>query len=261
MSNLAPAVGLSIKLITLLSEQTEAIGISEISRKLDINKNMVSRILNSLEEEGWVYSNKEAKYRLSLLPFQITSKAVTQLSLTNVATPYVYDLWKRFGESTYLGILKDQHVLYIEHFDSIQDVRVAGVIGGTYPLYCTAPGKVLLAFCENAYIEKYLLGSFKKHTERTLTSCDDIKNELNKIRNNGYAIDNEEFGRGIVCLAAPIFDYRGAVAGTVGCSFSTINCSAETIFDQCGSAVIQTAEQISRCLGCETLDKQFAKPV
>lgn len=249
MSNLAPAVGLSIKLITLLSEQPEAIGISEISRKLDINKNMVSRILNSLEEEGWVYSNPDAKYRLSLLPFQIVSKAITQLSLTNVATPYVYDLWKQFGESTYLGILKDQYVLYIEHFDSIQDVRVAGVAGGTYPLYCTAPGKALLAFCDEKYIDNYLLGEFEKHTDHTLVSCEGIKKELVKIRKNGYAIDNEEFGRGIVCLAVPIFDYRKSVVGTVGCSFSTINCSAETIFDRCGNIILQTAEQISQCLG------------
>ena len=76
---------------------------------------------------------------------------------------------KSYGESTYLGILYHDEVLYLSHFDSIQMVRVAGAVGGSYPLYCTAPGKALLAFSGEDYIRQYLqMRKFKAYTEHIL---------------------------------------------------------------------------------------------
>ena len=134
MSNFAPAVEASVKIITFLAECEQEIGISEISRGTGINKNMVFRILNTLENEGWVYCN-EQKYSLTLLLFGLASKPIARLSLNTAATPVLYDLLSKTGESTYLGILKDDKVLYIQHLDGIKDVRVAGRVGGEYDLY------------------------------------------------------------------------------------------------------------------------------
>ncbi len=250
MSNLAPAVGFATKIIDMLSSEKEAVGISEIARRCDINKNMAFRILNSLEEEGWVYSDENAKYRLSLLPFQITSRLLNQISLSNIAVPYVHELWKKTGESTYLGILKNDSVLYLSHFDSVQNLRVAGVIGGTYPLYCSSPGKAILAFMDEAFINNYLQNApFPKQTEKTLSTREELLSELALIRERGYSTDNEEFSPGIVCVSAPIFDYNGKVAGAVGCSASKVLCNHESIVDIHGAAVIETARKISQNMG------------
>ncbi len=249
MSNLAPAVGISIKLISLLAEQHEPIGVSEISRLLNINKNMIFRVLNSLEEEGWVYANDEAKYRLTLLPFHTTSKIITQLSVENVAAPYIFNLWKKHGESTYLGILNNDQVLYISHLDSTQSLRVAGILGGCYPLYCSAPGKTLLAYQDEAYIDEYLNRKFEKRTDNTITKKDDLKKELERIRSLGYATDNEEYSSGIVCLCAPIFDYTGKVVAALGCSSPTVYTSIDNIYDKFGKDIIEAAKSISTALG------------
>lgn len=250
MSNYAPAAAQAVRLITLLAEEPEAIGISELSRRLETNKNMVSRLLNTLEAEGWVYCEREAKYRLTLRPFQVASRMVGRLSLSTVAAPLLYGLWQRCQESTYLGILKGQEVLYIVHHDSLKDVRVAGVVGGTYPLYCTAPGKVLLAYSEEAFIDEYLeAGGFEQRTPHTLTTPAALREELDAVRTRGYATDNEEFGSGIVCLAAPVFDREGAAAGVVGCSLSTVSCPPEALDSRIGGAVRETAAAISRQLG------------
>ena len=99
MSNFAPAVEAATKVITFLANCEEEIGVSEISRGTEINKNMVFRILNSLEQEGWVYCN-EQKYALTLLPFKLASKPLSRLSLNTAATPVMYDLLGKTGEST-----------------------------------------------------------------------------------------------------------------------------------------------------------------
>lgn len=251
MSNLAPAVGCCVTIIELLSAQSGPIGISEISRQTGINKNMISRILHTLEEEHWVRCDEKACYSLTLVPFHLTSRVVQRDSLVNAGTSYLQRFWKEFGESTYLGVLHNDEVLYLAHLDSTRPVRVAGVVGGSYPLYCSSPGKVLLAYSEPSYIEGYLANTERKaYTRNTLTDAEALRAELARIRENGYALDNEEFGYGIVCMSAPIFDYERKVIGVIGCSASTVYCGASEIYGRLGTRLLETAAQISRCMGC-----------
>ena len=248
MSNFAPAVEAATKIISFLSESESEIGISEISRGTDINKNMVFRILNTLEKDGWVYCN-EQKYALTLLPFKLASKSLSRLSLNTAATPILYALANETGESTYLGILKGNMVLYIQHIDGVKDVRVAGRVGGEYGLYCSAPGKVLLAYSDPDYIEEYLSRQFEKRTKNTITERSVLLSELEAIRKNGYATDCEEFGNGITCVAAPVFDHMGRVVGTVGCSAYTVNGKCDDVIARLLSPVLESAKALSVRLG------------
>lgn len=248
MSNFAPAVEASTKIIAFLSERECEVGISEISRGTGINKNMLFRILNTLENEGWVYRN-EQKYALTLLPFRLTSRVTARMSLNTVATPLLYDLSNETGESTYLGILNNDKVLYIQHIDGVKDVRIAGRVGGEYDLYCSAPGKVLLAYSDADYIEKYLSQEFERRTENTITERDKLLCEFESIRKKGYATDREEFGNGITCVAAPIFDCTGKVVGAVGCSAYTVNRDCDRVIERLLTHVLKTANEISMRLG------------
>ena len=248
MSDFAPAVEAATKIISFLSESESEIGISEISRGTGINKNMLFRILNTLENDGWVY-RREQKYALTLLPFKLTSRAVSRMSLNTAATPILYDLANETGESTYLGIIKDGAVLYIQHIDGVKDVRVAGRVGGEYGLYCSAPGKVLLAYSDADYIEEYLSRQLEKRTKNTITERSALLSELDAIRRKGYATDCEEFGNGITCVAAPVFDHTGKVIGTVGCSAYTVNGSCDKGIERLLSPVLESAMELSRRLG------------
>lgn len=248
MSNFAPSVEASTKIISFLAESEREVGISEISRGTDINKNMVFRILNTLENEGWVYC-REQKYSLTLFLFGLASKPISRLSLNTVATPILYDLLNKTGESTYLGILKGDKVLYIQHLDGVKNVRVAGRVGGEYELYCSAPGKVLLSFAKQEFIDSYLSKNFDKKTKNTVIKKQEILVSLEKIRENGYATDLEEFGNGITCVAAPIYDYSGKVIAAIGCSAFTYDSHCDEAVARLLPDVLEAAKKISICLG------------
>ncbi len=251
MSNFAPAVDNAIKLIEKLADEKEPVGVSELSRKLGINKNMIFRILNSLEACGWVYCSNQPdkKYQLSLRPFNVSSKALCTMSLSNVATPLVYDLWKQTGECTYLAIRSGDKLTYIQHLDGIGNVRVAGTVGGTYELYCSAPGKIILAHSSEEFINEYTSRRHKKNTENTITTKKELLLELERVKSQGFATDNEEFGNGILCVSAPVFDYTDSLVGAVGCSVSTVNHTYGSLMDTIKPLVTETAAKISLSLG------------
>lgn len=248
MASLAPAVEGATKIIAFLAEAEREVGISEISRGTDINKNMVFRILNTLEQAGWVYCSDQ-KYSLTLALFGMSSRPISRLSLNTVATPILYDLLNKTGESTYLGILNNDKVLYTQHLDGVKNVRVAGRVGGEYDLYCSAPGKVLLAFSDEAFIEEYTSRSLVKRTKNTITEKAEIIKELENIRSNGYATDREEFGNGVTCAAAPIFDYSGKVIAVIGCSAFTLDGKSDEIIEKLLPSVRDAAKEISTRLG------------
>ena len=123
-------------------------------------------------------------------------------------------------------------------------------MGGTYNLYCcSASGKVLLAHAGDAFIASYLEQPLPYLTENTFTDLQMLLRELENIRNNGYAIDDEEGSCGPLCIAAPIISGNGNVPKAVGCSFTTLTHSKETVLEVCGQDVIRTAKGISTCCG------------
>ncbi len=250
MAQSAPAVEAATKAIEFIAKCPGDVGISEICRGTELNKNMVFRILSTLEAQGWVYSDNQ-KYGLTLVPFHITSKVLGKMTLNNAATPILHSLWQKTGESTYLGVLEGDKVLYLQHLDGVGDVRVAGRTGGRYQMYCSAPGKVLLAYAGEEFIEEYLKKELLPITDKTITEKDALRKELENIRTRGYSTDREEFGGGITCVAAPIFDLTGRVIGTVGCSAFTPDGDCDKVIERLLPDVASAAKEISIRLGAE----------
>lgn len=250
MSNFAPAAEAATKIITCLAQSEMELGISEIGRCVELNKNMVFRILNSLEEAGWVYCNQQ-KYGLTLLPFRLTSAALSRMNLNTASLPVLYDLLNETGECTYLGVLHEGQVLYLQHLDGLKSVRVAGRVGGTYELYCSAPGKVLLAHADPEFIEEYASRDREKRTANTITEKQTLLAHLETVRAQGYAVDCEEFGNGITCVAAPIMDYTGKVVAAIGCSAFTLDGRHGRLVEQMLPKVLAAAEAISVRLGAK----------
>lgn len=249
-SSKAPALSAGLKLIEMMAESRVPQGLSELARLTGTNKNMAGRLLSALQEQGWVEASEPGpRYRLTLKPLVTTSKMVGTLPLTEAARAPLQALWRKSGQSVYLGVLRNDKVVYLIHFDATGPVKVAGCVGGEYPLYCAAPGKVLLAHLGNERVVQVSEAGLDKRTANTITREKVLRKELALTRERGYAVDNEEFGRGIICLAAPVFDAAGAIAGAIGMSTTTIDYTITTLQEKHLAAVCACAREISIKLG------------
>ena len=248
----APALGMGLKLINALSEASSPQGLSELARRVGTNKNMATRLLSTLQVEGWVEMLEPGpRYRLTLKPFAILSKTLGAMPLTELAHEPLKELWESCGQSAYLGVLNGVNVMYFMHFDAVGPVKIAGRVGGEYPLHCSAPGKALLAYSDCKLFEYLASRGFKKHGPNSICEASSLSKELERVKANGFATDNEEFGRGIVCVAAPVFDRFGQVAGTAGISATTIDFSLEELVKAHSGKVVACAQKISSSLGFE----------
>ncbi len=247
----APAVDYALKIIEFIATSNEPVGITDICNGLDINKNAISRVLEALLEQKWIYLSDATvkKYSLTVRPFSVIAGNVEENKTVKIAKPYLEDLRNRWGDSSYLGVKNGNNVLYEAHFNSLRDVRINGCVGGEYPLHCSAPGKILLAYGKENEARAYFENGAVARSENTITDYNMFALEAEKIRERGYALDNEEFARGIICIACPVFDGKGEVAASVGISSLTIYDTVETLAEVKFPVINQIAKDISESLG------------
>jgi len=250
-SSPAPAATQTIRIVEYLSSCSNMASISEIARGVNVNNNMVFRVLKALEQEGWVYADLiSGKYQLTLKPVNVVSAVSQKISLTSAAAPYLHELWQETGESTWLGILHDDQVFYLQHLDSVQNIKVAGTTGGLYPAAVSAPGRVLLAWQSMDYLEEHI---FQKK-EWSDAQRNSFLGMLQRVKSQNYALDNEDYGPGIICYAAPVRNYTGTVVAAVGCSGAlAIYGNIEIFTEMYGHKISETARKISGILGSRQL--------
>lgn len=226
----APAVDYALRIIEFFGKAQKEIGLADICNALGINKNAASRVLESLLEYQWIYLSDEnqKKYRFTMKPFSIISKCTPEYALAELAKGELRKLNEVLGDAVYLGVRNHENVMYLLHFDSAKAVRINGRVGGEYPLKTSAPGKVLLANGAHP---------------------DDFSDEADRIRAAGYAIDNEEFAKGILCIACPVFDCEGKAVASVGISSLTIYDDVHSLINDKLPRLKKAARSISLKLG------------
>lgn len=247
----APAVDYALEVIELFANKNYEIGISDISNVLNINKNAVSRVLEALLEKNWIYMSDVAqkKYKLTLRPFSLISESVNKNNVLKIAQPYLKQLNKELGDSVYFGVKNNKNVLYLLHYDSTKEVRINGRVGGEYPLNCSAPGKVLLSYSTEEEIKEYFNMPIDKRTENTILDFDNFLLQADRIKKIGYSVDNEEFAKGIICVAVPIFDCGKNVVASIGVSTLTIYDDVESLINNKLPLLNNVANKISLCMG------------
>jgi DNA-binding IclR family transcriptional regulator len=244
-----PAVARATELLEHLSASHVPLGVSELSRELKTNKNMVFRLLRTLQQQGWIVQEEGPKYRVSLRPFCCFSRPVQRIGLREAAAAPLRKLWEETGEACYLAILDDDRCLFVEHLDSTRQVRAQGRVGGRYKLHYCAPGKVLLAHAGRKLIDRVLAGQLEQNTAATISSRAELRQELALVVDQGYALDLEEYSRGMMCLAAPVFDADGHVAGAIGITALTIHYPQGELVSVFGPKVLRAATEASENLG------------
>lgn len=236
-------------ILQALGEQKD-IGVTELSQRLMMSKSTTYRFLQTMKTLGYVAQEEEDdKYSLTLKLFEMSAKSLEYVDLISLADKEMRHISSQTNEALHLGALDIDHIIYTHKIDSSYNLRMHSRVGRRNPLYSTAIGKVLLAGHDEAFIRDTLKTvEFVKHTDKTLENVEQLLSEVDKVRTQGYAEDNEEQEPGLRCVAAPIYDRFGNVIAGLSISFPTIRFDEERMSDYV--KLMQNAgKNISEALG------------
>ncbi|WP_245884017.1 IclR family transcriptional regulator [Hartmannibacter diazotrophicus] len=247
--NRLSSVTTAIRLLKAFSEEEPEIGVSALAERLGIAKSTVHRLAVTLVAEGLMEQNAETeRYRLGVGLFGLGTLVRRRMELSSEARPYLFDLRERTGETVLLGIPTETEIMYIYNLESRQALSMRSDIGVRRPGYCTAVGRAIFAYAPEETIDQLLTPPLAGRTGQTITDPAALRAILADVRQQGFAIEDEESEPGIRCVAAPIRRSDGAIAGAVGVAGPSVRLSLEKLNDL-SATVMATATSISARLG------------
>ncbi|QSO47262.1 IclR family transcriptional regulator [Alicyclobacillus mengziensis] len=243
------AVVRTMQILDTLSKAPQGLGVIEIANSLNIHKADASRILSTLEEEGYVVRDEVTS--LYSVAFQFIAMALRYMDGTqmdDIVRPVLNHLVQNIGESVQFAIEQNRELLYIDRVDGIKPLRVASMLGLKAPLHATAAGKVWLASLPDEEVVVLMKErGMKAVTPHTITNLEELLKNLSEVRKQGYAEAREEINPSVYGLAAPVFDRQRRVRAALVATIPAYEATAERI-DVVKDGVLASAEILSQRL-------------
>ncbi len=212
------------------SEQRTEIGLLELSDMLDINKSTLHGIISTLKEYGFMDQDPDTqKYRLGFKLAVLGSIVMNSIDIVRIAKPIIDKVSEELEETVHLAALEADEVVYIEKKESYQSMRILTTIGARNPAYATGVGKAMLAFLGKRELQDHLPEQLLSLTPKTIIDRDLLLEELETVRDRGYAKDDEENILGLTCIAAPIFTSDSVAKYAISVSGPTVRMTEDKI--------------------------------
>jgi len=243
----------AFSVLDVLLKHKSPMSMTEISEQLHFYPSTIHRILDTLKYGGYVEQDPTTqKYQLGLKLLELGMARLNQIDLVREAKTFLKELAKKCDETVHLAILEDTNVLYLAKEESTQTIRMISYVGKRAPLHCTALGKILLAFLPPDKREQTLAKiELTKLTENTITDKDKLIKELERIEQEGFALDKEENEKFVRCIAAPIRDYKGRVIAAVSISGPSYRINEDN-HNFLKEELLSTCQKISTRLGFQS---------
>jgi len=245
----------ALKILLLFSHRRPVMGISEISRMMDLPKGTVHGLIRTLLSHGFLSQDSQSKkYRLGLKIHELGIILSGSLELNQRAAGPCHQLSRRTGLLSRIGIWDGGSVVITLNTHPDPMPVLPHQVGPRIHAYCSAIGKAILAFLDEAQVDAYLhrtrLAAF---THATITDEAKLREDLAATRNRGYAKDREEAVKGLGCIGAPIFDQQGTVTGGLSLSGPVKQVFGDAADERqavrLSEEVLGTAAEISQYLG------------
>lgn len=241
----------AFKVMEELSKSKDGLGVSELSRLIDLPKSTTYRILSSLVSNGFARQDiTTEKYRLGNKILQLAGTLLKNMDLRTIARPYIEKLSRETDQIVHLGAMEDGIAFYLDKVESSKlTISMYSNIGREIPLYCTGVGKILLSGMDFNEVKKLVPeSSMIRYTSNTITTHERLKKELELIKERGYGFDEIEHEEDIRCVAAPINRSTGEVVASISLTGLIKYVSVEKL-PELIKLTTQTAEAISKELG------------
>ncbi len=244
-----------LRMLGLFAAEERGLSATDVARLSSLPVSTVHRFLVNLESAGFLNYDSTGLYRLGIACVSLGHAVRGQLDVRRASLPQLQELNHRTRETVHLTIRHGLSAVYVEKLDSPEPLRIHSRIGATVPLYCTAVGKVLLAYLPEAEREKILDQlELKRFTENTASNLQELQAELHRTRKQGYAFDLEEHEPHIRCIAAPIWDHAGMVNASLSVTGPAVRMSAARL-RQIAPLIRDAGLKISEQLGYQAARK------
>ncbi|MGD1155404.1 MAG: IclR family transcriptional regulator [Terriglobia bacterium] len=268
-ANYPPAAAYTVKslvkalsILEVLAEEEPPYTLTQLSRRLHLHVSTVHRLLVNLVRHGFVEEDPiSGGYQLSYRVLRMGLRVLDRLDFRRAAQPLLRDLNLRTKETVHLAILQEGQAISIEKFGSPQPVGLDARLGGAMPLHCTGVGKTLLAYQSDELLNQIAQApGLTRMTSHTITALPQLRRELERIREQGYALDQEEAVDGLRCVAGAIFNHAGQIVAAFSVAGPATRMTAARI-PEIAQMVRETSQQISYRLGFRTDLRSLGAPL
>lgn len=243
-------VGKALDALDQVASMGRPVRFAELLEESAYPKATLYRFLQTLTNQGMLsYDDRNQTYSLGVRLVRLAHAAWRQSSLAPIARPYVEKLARDAQATVHLAQLDGGQVLYVDKQNPSNPINMYSESGKVGPGYCTGVGKAMLAFVDEATLERALTQqTYHRHTQNTLCSPDELMAELSEIRKTGISYDREEHEMSIICIAVPILSAQDRVLGAVSVTNSTHRTTIDELtkfaplLKKCAKNIADTAE-------------------
>jgi IclR family pca regulon transcriptional regulator len=244
------SLGKGLQVLRQIAAAPNAVAATELASSAGIPLATVYRLVATLELEGYLTRTDGGLYRPALSNLELGFASLRASGLVGVASDLIRDLSVRTGETANLGVLQRDQVIYLVRVQNTDLVTAHITVGSTLPAVSTSIGKLLLAQLADNDLEACLnRSSFSGTGPNAVKSLAALKLELERIRQAGWALQNEEVAKGLRSVAAPVRDANGKVVAGVNVAVPAADHPLESVITSLLPEVLATGARISRLLG------------
>ncbi len=237
-------------LMNALAECPMGLSLSEVAHRVQLPTSTAHRLLTTLQNERYVrFDSERSAWLIGVQAFQVGSTFVRSRDVVTMARPYMRRLMEESGETVNLAMFDHTEVIYVAQVECHKMMRAIAGPGGRARMHCSGVGKAMLACAADELVDELATRhGLPRETPKTISDADALKADLAKIRQRGFAIDDEENAIGLRCVASIIFDEHAEPLGGLSVSGPTARMTDARI-PALGTLVRKIAQEITREVG------------
>jgi IclR family acetate operon transcriptional repressor len=240
----------ALSLLEVLGEDEEGFRLTDLAARTGLSPSTVHRLLTTLEQRRFVqFDPSESLWHVGRQAFTVGSAFVRQRNFVAPALPFLRRLRDQTRETANLGVIDDGQVVVLTQVESREIMRTITQVGGRVPMVTSGMGKAILATYEPADVSAIIASrGLRKKTPQSLVRTSDLRAELEMIRAQGYAVDNEEFMEGLRCIGAVVYNPQGEAQCAISVSGLSVRLTSERV-REVGRILTNTARDLTLALG------------
>lgn len=244
MSDFVQSLERGLAVIRAFGADDPELTLSDVARRTDLTRAAARRFLLTLVELGYVRTDGK-HFALTPRVLELGYAYLSSLSLPEIAEPHLERLAAQVRESSSVSVLDGDEIVYVGRVPTSRIMRVAINVGTRFPAYATSMGRVLLAALSDEALDAYLArADVRPLTERAISAPEPLRAELERVREQGWALVDQELEEGLRSIAAPIHDSAGRVVAAVNVSAHASRVPKDTVRRELLPPLLETARHI-----------------